>query len=116
MNKAAALIVLLQPVAGLLLAAPLYARGSRLVAWPILASCAAATAASLWLPFPASQGAVADPTRWRGGAVGDTSVDFGLRIDGLTASVLWMVCLVSTLIHVYAVGYMHDDAGYGRFF
>jgi NADH-quinone oxidoreductase subunit L len=112
----AALIALLAPLAGLLLALPFYLRGSKLVHWPILASCIAATAASLALAYQVSNGGSLDRTiyRWMGSA--ELSVDFGLRIDFLSASVLWMVCLVSTLIHVYAVGYMKEDPSYGRFF
>ncbi|MFA6092991.1 MAG: NADH-quinone oxidoreductase subunit L [Elusimicrobiota bacterium] len=41
---------------------------------------------------------------------------FGLRIDALSVSVLAMVAVVSTLIHVYASAYMQGDPGYGRFF
>ncbi len=39
-----------------------------------------------------------------------------LRADGLTAIMLLMVSLVSTLVAIYAAGYMHGDRGYWRFF
>ncbi len=44
------------------------------------------------------------------------SIDIALRADPLTSIMLAMVTFVSTLVAIYAVGYMHDDRGYWRFF
>jgi len=49
-------------------------------------------------------------------ASGDFRVALGLQIDPLTAVMLVLVTLVSSLVHLYSVGYMHDDRGYDRFF
>jgi len=49
-------------------------------------------------------------------AIGNTVVEFGLHIDGLTAVMLMVVTLVGTLIHIYAIGYMHGDPRFQRFF
>src|ERR1043165_4914099 len=49
-------------------------------------------------------------------SVGDLHVDFGLRIDSLSLMMLLIVTGVGGLIHIYSVGYMHDDPGYSRFF
>lgn len=38
------------------------------------------------------------------------------QVDQLAAVMLLVVTGVSFLIHVYSVGYMHDDDGYARFF
>jgi NADH-quinone oxidoreductase subunit L len=38
------------------------------------------------------------------------------QVDQLSAVMLVMVTGVSFLIHLYSVGYMHDDPGYARFF
>ncbi|HEY2841676.1 MAG TPA: NADH-quinone oxidoreductase subunit L, partial [Pirellulales bacterium] len=43
-------------------------------------------------------------------------VDVTLRADPLTAIMLCVVMFVSTLVMIYAVGYMHDDPSYWRFF
>jgi len=43
-------------------------------------------------------------------------VDVTLRADPLTAIMLCVVTFVSTLVMIYAVGYMHDDPSYWRFF
>ena len=44
------------------------------------------------------------------------SIDITLRADALTAIMLAMVTFVSTLVAIYASGYMHGDRGYWRFF
>jgi len=43
-------------------------------------------------------------------------VSFAFFIDHLTIIMLMIVTGVGFLIHVYSVGYMHDDEGYGKFF
>jgi NADH-quinone oxidoreductase subunit L len=40
----------------------------------------------------------------------------GFLIDPLTAVMLFVVTTCATLIHIYAIGYMHGDTGYYRFF
>jgi NADH-quinone oxidoreductase subunit L len=49
-------------------------------------------------------------------AVDKAVVEFGLHIDELTAVMLMVVTLVGTLIHIYAIGYMHGDSRFQRFF
>jgi len=44
------------------------------------------------------------------------TVDVTLRADPLTAIMLATVTLVSLLVAVYSIGYMHGDRGYWRFF
>lgn len=48
--------------------------------------------------------------------VGNLHVDFGSVLDPLSLTMLLIVTGVGFLIHVYSVGYMHDDKGYGRYF
>jgi NADH-quinone oxidoreductase subunit L len=43
-------------------------------------------------------------------------IDIALRADALTAIMLAMVTFVSSLVALYASGYMHGDPGYWRFF
>lgn len=43
-------------------------------------------------------------------------IDISLRADALTAIMLAMVTFVSSLVAIYASGYMHGDRGYWRFF
>ena len=65
--------------------------------------------ATLWTWVPMG----VNPT-WFGGA--EVSMDVALRIDPLSALMIGFVTLIGTLIHVYSVGYMGHDEGYGRFF
>jgi NADH-quinone oxidoreductase subunit L len=44
------------------------------------------------------------------------NVQFAFLVDQLSAVMLMVVTGVGFLIHLYAVGYMHDDPGYFRFF
>jgi NADH-quinone oxidoreductase subunit L len=46
----------------------------------------------------------------------DFNIPVALRADGLTAMMLAMVTFVSTLVAIFAAGYMHGDRGYWRFF
>jgi NADH-quinone oxidoreductase subunit L len=43
-------------------------------------------------------------------------IDVTLRVDPLTTIMLCMVTFISTLVAIYASGYMHGDPGYWRFF
>ena len=47
---------------------------------------------------------------------GSFQVKIGFHIDELTAVMLLLVTIVSSLVHVYTIGYMHGDRGYARFF
>ncbi|HXY55719.1 MAG TPA: NADH-quinone oxidoreductase subunit L [Nitrospirota bacterium] len=49
-------------------------------------------------------------------SIGTLSVNVGFQIDQLTAVMLLVVTTLSSLIHIYSVGYMHGDKGYARFF
>src|SRR3954453_1190641 len=40
---------------------------------------------------------------------GTLKVDWALRVDTLTAVMLVVVTTVSALVHLYSIGYMHDD-------
>ena len=44
------------------------------------------------------------------------SMQVGFLIDRLSALMMAVVTFVSLCVHVYTIGYMHDDAGYQRFF
>ncbi len=47
---------------------------------------------------------------------GGLVVDWSLRIDTLTAVMLVVVNSVSALVHLYSIGYMHEDPSRPRFF
>ena len=48
--------------------------------------------------------------------VGTLNVGWAFRVDALTAVMLVVVTTVSSLVHLYSVGYMNDDPSRPRFF
>jgi NADH-quinone oxidoreductase subunit L len=64
-----------------------------------------------WIPLGVNEAVGQVP-----GAVGEWVVDAALRLDSLSALMIAFVTFVGFLIHVYSVGYMGHDAGYGRYF
>jgi NADH-quinone oxidoreductase subunit L len=48
--------------------------------------------------------------------VGGIKLQVGFLIDSLTAMMMCVVTFVSLMVHIYTIGYMHDDEGYNRFF
>jgi NADH-quinone oxidoreductase subunit L len=48
--------------------------------------------------------------------VDGVTMDVGFLVDRLTALMMVVVTSVSLMVHVYTIGYMHDDPGYQRFF
>ena len=50
------------------------------------------------------------------GVSGGIPLEVGFLIDPLTALMMVVVTFVSLCVHIYTIGYMHDDPGYQRFF
>jgi len=55
-------------------------------------------------------------TVYQWGSSGDLPLEVGFLIDPLTALMMTVVTFVSLMVHIYTIGYMHDDPGYQRFF
>ncbi|OZA05874.1 MAG: NADH-quinone oxidoreductase subunit L [Methylophilaceae bacterium 17-44-8] len=47
---------------------------------------------------------------------GPIQFEVGFLIDNLTAMMMVVVTFVSLMVHIYTIGYMHEDPGYSRFF
>ncbi len=47
---------------------------------------------------------------------GNIRFEIGFMIDSLTTLMMLVVTFVSLMVHIYTIGYMHDDPGYQRFF
>ncbi len=47
---------------------------------------------------------------------GSLKLEIGFLIDQLSVTMMVVVTFVSWMIHIYSIGYMHDDPGYQRFF
>jgi NADH-quinone oxidoreductase subunit L len=47
---------------------------------------------------------------------GPMKMTLGLMLDNLSATMLLVVYIVSSLVHLFSIGYMHGDVRYGRYF
>jgi NADH-quinone oxidoreductase subunit L len=61
-----------------------------------------------WLP--------GTPLHLWNGTVTEFKVNWGYRLDPLSAVMIFVVTFVGFWIHVYSIGYMWEDPGYWRFF
>ena len=55
-------------------------------------------------------------TVYRWASMGGMYFEVGFLVDRLTVLMMTVVTFVSLCVHVYTIGYMHDDGGYQRFF
>jgi len=49
-------------------------------------------------------------------ATGDLYIPFGFVVDQVSVTMMMVVTLVSTVVHIYAIGYMDHDKSFNRFF
>ena len=61
-------------------------------------------------------GTIIDENLYSWIAIGSLNITVGFQVDQLTAVMLMVVTTLSTLIHIYSIGYMHGDKGFARFF
>ena len=72
---------------------------------------------SLWvLKLVVMDGASYNQAVYQWLQVGSLSIEVGFMVDSLTAVMMTVVTFVSLMVHIYTIGYMHDDDGYSRFF
>lgn len=83
-----------------------------------VAAVAVAAGLSLWVLVQHVWGnaPVFNETLYHWASVGSLDLSVGFWVDRLTAVMMVVVTSVSLAVHVYTIGYMHDDAGYQRFF
>ena len=95
-------------------------RDERFIGVVACGSIAISTLVAFYLAFK-SGGALRSETPvldhiWTWLHVGTFRADFGLAMDRLSGTYALFVTFVGFLIHVFAVGYMHGEAGFYRFF
>ena len=81
---------------------------------PVVAGIALAFLFSLGVLFSASPESTALISPWL--SITNLEVPIEFRVDGLTTMMLSMVTFVSSMVAIFAVGYMAGDPGYPRFF
>jgi len=107
-----ALLLLLTPLASATLIALALRRAGAVAQWVSVAAAAVVCAVSLQFVFNGTD--VNASLEWL--RFGGFSVSLGFKIDALARLMLFVVGFVGFLIHVFSVGYMHDDAARARFF
>jgi len=95
-------------------------RDERFIGIVAAGSVAISTIVAFYLAFK-SGGALRSETPvldhiWTWLAVGTLRADFALAMDRLSGTYALFVTFVGLLIHVFAIGYMHGEAGFYRFF
>ncbi len=112
-----ALLVVLAPLAGAVVAG-LFGRGIGRVASHRVAisSVGIAFIGSCLIFYEVLGGARIEGSVYTWLTAGSLKLEIGFLIDRLTALMMVVVTFVSLMVHVYTIGYMHDDPGYQRFF
>ncbi len=111
------LLVPLAPLAGALIAG-LFGRvigptWSHRVTIALMLVC---VAASVTVFMDVLQGNIYNGSVYTWMTSGDTRFEIGFLIDQLSATMMVVVSFVSLMVHIYTIGYMHNDPGYQRFF
>jgi NADH-quinone oxidoreductase subunit L len=95
-------------------------RSERFIGLIACGSVAVSTVVAFYLAFKSGGALTAtEPVfdhLWTWIQVGSFRADFGLAMDRLSGTYVLFITFVGFLIHVFAVGYMHDDSGFYRFF
>jgi NADH-quinone oxidoreductase subunit L len=81
-----------------------------------IAGVAVAFGASIFIYQDVAAGNTFDGPVYRWLSSGDYTFQIGFLIDPLTVTMMLVVTFVSLMVHIYTIGYMHDDPGYNRFF
>ena len=111
------LVVPLAPLAGAILAGlfgKLIGRTGAHVA--TILGVAVAFIASIYIFRDVQAGNTFNGTVYTWMEAGGLSFEVGFMIDQLTVMMMLVVTFVSLMVHIYTIGYMHEDPGYQRFF
>jgi NADH-quinone oxidoreductase subunit L len=86
--------------------------------WVTILSVAVATllSALVFFEFVVQGAAPYDARVYTWGTSDGIQFEVGFLLDTLSATMMLVVSFVSLMVHVYTIGYMHDDPGYQRFF
>ncbi|MBI2517128.1 MAG: NADH-quinone oxidoreductase subunit L [Opitutae bacterium] len=105
-------LALLLPLASATLIALFLRRQGALASWISTATAGAIAAISIILLLHGER--FTSSTEWL--RFGNFTVSLGIKYDDLAALMLFVVGFVGFLIHVFSLGYMHDDGARARYF
>jgi len=108
-----ALLILLLPLASAAFIALFLRRAGGLASVVSVAACAGLVVAALALAFGGERDF---PASWEWLRLGNFSLSLGFKFDDLAALMLAIVAVVGLCVHVFSLGYMHDDGAKARYF
>lgn len=111
-------IALFAPFVGSLFAGLLFARSPKTHLVGIVGSALIGVSfiASLSLAFHVAEHGAVHVMMMDWISAGDLSIPFGFLVDEVSVTMMLVVTLVSTIVHIYSTGYMDHDKSYNRFF
>ena len=115
--KTVILLIVLAPLAGALIAGLFGKRIGRQGAHrAAIAGVSVAFVLSLWLfnRIVLQHGPGVEWSAYAWAVVGGVRLEIGFLIDVLTVTMMVVVTFVSLMVHIYTIGYMHDDPGISR--
>ena len=107
-----ALLILLLPLASAVVIALFLRKQGALASYVSTGAAGALAILSLQLIFGGQR--FTGSMEWM--RFGDFAIALGFKFDDLAALMLFVVSFVGFLIHVFSLGYMHDDSARARFF
>ncbi len=116
--KTLLILIPLLPLAGSLAAGLLRRQvGRRGAHWITILAVAASCALSLEVLWRLAAGmAPVNVPLYTWALIDGLHFEIGFLIDRLSGLMMAVVTFVSLMVHIYTIGYMHDDPGYQRFF
>ncbi|ADM10406.1 NADH dehydrogenase subunit L [Parvularcula bermudensis HTCC2503] len=111
-------LIILLPLFGAILAKPAAVAAGPRAAEIVTTVLVGISALLSWLTFLdiGANGAKDTITFFQWIQSGSFNVSWSMRLDTLTAVMLIVVTSVSSLVHLYSIGYMHEDPSRPRFF
>ena len=111
-------IALFAPFIGSLFAGLFFARSPKTHLVGIVASglLAVSFIASVTLAVHVANHGAVHVTMMEWISAGDLTIPFGFVVDQISVTMMVVVTLVSTIVHIYSTGYMNHDKGYNKFF
>ncbi|MFZ5494185.1 MAG: proton-conducting transporter membrane subunit [Verrucomicrobiota bacterium] len=109
-----AILLLLLPLASAVVIALFLRKHGALASYVSTATAGAIAAISVILLLHGERNFPNSSWEWL--RFGDFAVSLGIKFDDLAALMMFVVGVVGFLIHVFSLGYMHDDSARARFF
>ena len=111
-------IALFSPLVGSLFAALFGASPKTKIAGivPSLLLFVSFTASSILLAYVLTTGGSIHVEMMTWMATGDLYIPFGFVVDQVSVTMMMVVTVVSTVVHIYSIGYMDHDKSFNRFF